>query len=289
MFQGVFPALVTPFKDGKVDENAVRRIVRYHLERKTTGVVPCGCTGEAATLSEAERDRMLRIALEEMGGRKPVIAGTGTNSTETTIKLSKAAVKAGADGILLITPYYNKPTQRGLYKHYETVAAQVDVPVMLYNVPSRTGVSIAPETVAELSRIDNITTLKEAGGSVDRVSEILNLCDITVLSGDDSLTLPMVSVGAKGVVSVAANIVPDDITDMIQNYFRGEVEQARILHKKLFPLMQLLFIETNPGPVKKAMELMQMIEGEPRAPLVPVSGNSEQTIWEGLKNYGLIP
>jgi 4-hydroxy-tetrahydrodipicolinate synthase len=253
-------------------------------------LVPAGCTGEAATLSPAERLAIIRAVLEERGAdsRVKVVPGTGTNSTASTVELSKAAEDAGADGILLITPYYNKPTQAGLIKHYETVASEVEIPMMLYNVPGRTGVNMLPETVAELAKIGNIVAVKEASGSVDQVSRIASLSNIEIMSGDDSLTLPMLAVGARGVVSVVANVAPDAVSRMVEAFAEGRADEARKLHLRLMDLFHVLFIETNPGPVKAALEMMGEGTGELRLPLVPVAEASKRRIGEVLKKLEVV-
>lgn len=288
MFKGSFVALVTPFKNGRVDERRVRELVEFHVKAKTDGLVPCGCTGEAATLTHSEQKKVIRIVIETANKRMPVIAGTGSNSTEEALDLTRYAKTAGADGALMITPYYNKPTPEGQYRHYATIAKAVDIPIVLYNVPSRTGISILPQTVARLAKIENIVAIKEASGSLDQVSQILSLCNITVLSGDDSLTLPMMAVGAKGVVSVVANIVPQDVREMVDFFFRGELDNAQKLHYKLLPLCKAMFYETNPIPVKTAMGLMKMIEPELRMPLCPPTKETLGKLKAALGEYGLL-
>jgi len=274
MFTGSFVATVTPMKNGEVDEKSLRGLLRMHLEAGTAGIVPAGCTGEAATLSSEEKLRMLAVCLEEVGDAMPVIPGTGSNSTAETLHLTRAAAAAGAHGALIITPYYNKPTPEGLYRHYREVALEVGIPIVLYNVPSRTGVNMLPETVARLSEIENIVAVKEASGSVDQVSEIAELCDITILSGDDPLTLPLMSVGARGVVSVVANVLPEMVAEMVEA-FPGRPSRAAELHHALRPISKALFFETSPGPIKYAMAELGLIEsGELRPPLVEVT---EQT------------
>ncbi len=283
MFEGSFVATVTPMKDGAVDEASLRKLLRIHRDSGTSGVVPAGCTGEAATLTFDERMRILDICLEEVGEAMPVIPGTGSNSTAETVRLTKAADDAGAAGALVITPYYNKPTPEGQYLHYRTVAEAVDIPIMLYNVPSRTGVNMLPETVARLFEIPNIVAIKEAAGSVDQVTAILGLCDITVLSGDDPLTLPMMAVGARGVVSVLANVLPGEIARMVAAHADDPVA-ARRLHQKLRPIMKALFVETNPGPVKYAMaELGLIASGELRLPLVEPGEESRRAMAPALE------
>jgi len=274
MFTGSFVATVTPMKNGEVDEKSLRGLLRMHLAAGTAGIVPAGCTGEAATLSAEERLRMLAVCLEEVGDAIPVIPGTGSNSTAETLHLTRAAAAAGAHAALIITPYYNKPTPEGLYQHYREVALEVGIPVVLYNVPSRTGVNMLPETVARLSEIENIVAVKEASGSVDQVSEIAELCDITILSGDDPLTLPMMSVGARGVVSVVANVLPDMVAEMVAA-FPGRPSRAAELHHALRPISKALFFETSPGPIKYAMAELGLIESDELRP--PLVGVTEQT------------
>ncbi len=283
MFEGSIVATVTPMKDGAADEASLRKLLRIHRDSGTSGVVPAGCTGEAATLTFDERMRILDICLEEVGEAMPVIPGTGSNSTAETVRLTKAADDAGAAGALVITPYYNKPTPEGQYLHYRTLAEAVDIPIMLYNVPSRTGVNMLPETVARLFEIPNIVAIKEAAGSVDQVTAILGLCDITVLSGDDPLTLPMMAVGARGVVSVLANVLPGEIARMVAAHADDPVA-ARRLHQKLRPIMKALFVETNPGPVKYAMaELGLIASGELRLPLVEPGEESRRAMAPALE------
>ncbi|MBI3315584.1 MAG: 4-hydroxy-tetrahydrodipicolinate synthase [Candidatus Omnitrophica bacterium] len=288
-FHGSLVALVTPFKNGKVDEKTLAKLVRHHIQAGTDGIVPVGTTGESPTLSHKEHERVIEIAVEAAHHEVPVIAGTGSNSTEEAISLTKFAKRSGADGALMVTPYYNRPTQEGLFRHYETVAKKVDIPIMLYNVPSRTGTTLLPETVARLSKIPNIVGIKEATGNMDQASHILSLCDITVLSGDDSLTLPLLALGAKGVISVIANVLPGDVSAMVDAFFAGNLQKARNLHMKLFPLCRAMFIETNPIPVKRAMKLLGLCSDELRLPLSPLSADHEKALIAALKAYGLKP
>jgi len=282
MFSGSIVALVTPMKDGRLDEESLRKLLRMHRTAGTAGVVPAGCTGEAATLTVEERERLTAVCLEEVGDVMPVIPGTGTNSTRTTIELTRAAKRAGAHAALVITPYYNKPTPEGQYRHYRALAEEGGLPIVLYNVPSRTGVSMLPETVARLSELPGIVAIKEAAGSLDQVSAILDLCDITVLSGDDSLTLPMLAVGAAGVVSVAANVVPGLVADMVAS-FAMDPAKARALHARLWPIARALFVETSPGPVKHAMKELGLIrDGELRPPLAPITEESRTRMARAL-------
>jgi 4-hydroxy-tetrahydrodipicolinate synthase len=271
MFRGSIVALVTPFKDNfDVDFDAYGRLVDFHLEQGTDGIVPCGCTGEAATLSHDEQRECIKFVVERVAGNVPVVPGTGSNNTKEALSLTAYAKEVGADGALLITPYYNKPTVAGQIAHYTSIAEAVDIPVVLYNVPGRTGTKMLPETIAELSKVPNIVAIKEACGSVDQVSEIRGLCDITVISGDDSLTLPMMSVGATGVISVAANIAPTKVAAMCCEFDKGNLAAAQQLHYELLPLFKGLFIETNPMPAKAALAKMGLIENRLRLPLTPM-------------------
>ncbi|MFN3532805.1 MAG: 4-hydroxy-tetrahydrodipicolinate synthase [Candidatus Brocadia sp.] len=289
MFEGSFVALVTPFKNGQIDYKKLKELVEFHIENGTNGIVPCGTTGESATLSFDEHERMIGEVVGMSAGRIRVLAGAGSNNTMEALRLTRHAKKVGADGALLITPYYNKPTPEGLYRHYKLIAEDVDIPIVIYNVPSRTGISILPETVAKLSEIKNIVGIKEASGSIDQTTQILQLCNITVLSGDDSLTLPIMSVGGKGVISVVANIVPADIAALTRYCLEGNFEAARKCHHKLFPLCKGMFIETNPIPVKTAMKLLGKINGEMRLPLCDMTKEHENQLKNTLKNYGLMP
>ena len=288
MFSGSIVALVTPFKDGKVDYKKLGELVEYHIENGTDAIVPCGTTGESPTLSHEEHERVVSEVIEKASGRITVIAGTGSNSTSEALRLTKSAKKAGANAALLITPYYNKPTQEGLYLHFKAIAEEVDIPIILYNVPSRTGVSITPETVAKLAEIKNIVGIKEASGSIDQTSQILQLCNITVLSGDDSLTLPIMAVGGKGVISVVANIVPKDTWKMAHDFSSGRLKDAQEMHRKLFPLCRAMFIETNPIPIKTAMRLLGRLNGEMRLPMCKMTKEHEAQLASALKKYGLL-
>ena len=290
MFEGTYVAMVTEFAGGRVDLDGVRSLAERLIAGGVNGLVPVGCTGEAATLSARERNDVIKAVLEARGDNKSVkvVPGTGTNATDTSVELTQAAADLGADGAMLITPYYNKPTQGGLIKHYQTVAEKVNIPIVLYNVPGRTGVNMLPDTVHELAAIDNIVAVKEASGSIDQVSRIVRSTSITVLSGDDPLTLPMMAVGAKGVVSVAGNVAPGDVSDMVSSFLAGDAEEARRIHLRLLPLFHVLFVETNPGPVKAALKLMGAGSGEVRLPLVPISGDSEGEVRAVLGGLGFI-
>ncbi len=288
-FKGSFVALATPFTDSlEVDYEAYGRLIDFQLENGTNGLVPCGCTGEAATLSHDEQKQCMRFAVERVAGKVPVVAGTGSNNTAEALELTRYAAEVGCDGALLITPYYNKPTPAGQVAHYTTIANAVDIPIMLYNVPGRTGTKMTAATIAILSQTPNITSVKEACGSVDQVTEICACCDITVLSGDDGLTLPMMAVGAQGVVSVAANVVPADVAELCRLADAGDYEQARKIHYKLTALFKALFVETNPMPVKAALARMGLIKNALRLPLVPLSESSYETVDASLKALGLL-
>ncbi|MDX9971365.1 MAG: 4-hydroxy-tetrahydrodipicolinate synthase [FCB group bacterium] len=288
MFRGSIVALVTPFKSNSdVDFDAYGRLIDWQIEQGIDGIVPCGCTGEAATLSHDEQEQVIRFATERIAGRVKVIAGTGSNSTREALRLTQYAKEVGADGALLITPYYNKPTPAGQIAHYKTIAEAVDIPIVLYNVPSRTGTNVLPETVAELNKVPNIVAVKEAAGSVDQVSQIRGCCDITVLSGDDSLTLPMMSVGATGVISVAANVVPAQSAQLCREFDNGNLAAAQKLHFELLPLFKALFIETNPMPVKAALAYMGLIENNLRLPLTPMQEAKFPPLEKALKDLGI--
>lgn len=290
MFEGSFVAIVTPFKNGKVDAPALRGLVEFHIENGTNGIVPCGTTGESATLNHAEHEEVIRIAVETCKGRIPVLAGTGSNATHEAIELTQRAQKIGADGALLITPYYNKPTQEGLFLHFSAVAKETDLPIMLYNVPGRTSINMVPGTVARLSAIKNIVGIKEASGSLVQVSEIIQSCgpDFEVISGEDALTWPILAIGGKGAISVTANLVPDKCARLYQAALSGDVETAKTLHYELLKLNDIMFIETNPIPVKTALALMGRIENEFRAPLCAPSEEHLSQLQAVLKAYALI-
>ncbi len=290
MFKGSIVAIVTPFKDGKIDEDAYRELIEFQIENGTSGIVPCGTTGESATLSFEEHKRMIKITVEAVKGRVPVIAGAGANSTKEAIELTQFAKEAGADATLQVVPYYNKPTQEGLYQHFVTILKEVPLPQVLYNIPSRTGVNLLPETVARLAEFKEIVAIKEASGDLVQMAKIMNLAGdkITLLSGDDNLTLPVLSIGGKGVISVIANIVPKETAQMISLWEKGEVEKARELYLKLLPLCQAMFYETNPIPVKTALSLMGKIKGELRLPLCPMSKENLERLKKVLRQYDLI-
>jgi 4-hydroxy-tetrahydrodipicolinate synthase len=290
MFSGAFTALVTPFRDGKIDEQALIRLVEFQLEKGINGLVPCGTTGESATLSHEEHNRVIDITIETAKGRVPVIAGTGSNSTAETLKLTKHAQEAGADAALLITPYYNKPTQNGLYEHYKKVAEEVDLPLVVYNVPSRTSLNMLPETVARLSEIKNIIGIKEATGNLKQVSDVIEYSreGFCVLSGDDFTTFPLLALGGHGVISVTSNIAPGDMSEMCSLFLSGKLEEAREMHYKLEKLNRVLFIETNPIPVKTALSIMGMVSEEFRLPLVKMAEDNRGKVKQAIGSYGLI-
>lgn len=288
MLQGVYTALVTPFKDGQVDWEAFEKLLEAQVAGKVAGIVPVGTTGESPTLSTEEHIKVIARAVEIINGRCQVIAGSGANSTEEAIYLTREAKAAGADATLQVTPYYNKPTQEGIYRHFLTVAEKTGMPVVLYNVPGRSGVPIATDTVARLANHPLMVAVKEAGGSVDRVSEILDKCDITVLSGDDSLTLPMISVGAKGIISVASNIIPAELSAMVDAAFKGDFATALQAHRKYYPLFRNLFIESNPIPVKAAMAMLDMIVPEYRLPLCEISASNAEILRSTLVKCGIL-
>lgn len=288
MFKGSFVAIVTPFKNGRLNEESLRELVQMHIANGTSGIVPCGTTGESATLTPEEHKKVIEIVISETAKKIPVIAGTGSNNTKEAIEYTKHAYDAGADAALVITPYYNKPTQEGLYYHYKAIATEVPIPIVVYNVPGRTGVSIEPETVARLSELSNIVAIKEASGQMDQISKIMSLCGITVLSGDDSMTMPIMAIGGRGVISVIANIVPADMKELTSAMEDGDIESARELHYKLFDLCKVMFIETNPIPIKTAMAMKGMIEEEFRLPLVSPTEKSRSLIKRQLEQYGLL-
>lgn len=288
LLQGVYTALVTPFKDGKVDWQAFEKLLEAQVAGKVAGVVPVGTTGESPTLSNEEHIEVIARTVEIINGRCQVIAGTGANSTEEAIYLTREAKAAGADATLQVTPYYNKPTQEGIYRHFSSVADETGLPVVLYNVPGRAGVPIATETIARLSANPLMVAVKEAGGSVDRVSEILELCDITVLSGDDSLTLPMISVGAKGIISVASNLIPGELSEMVAAALAGDFATALKAHRKYYSLFRNLFIESNPIPVKAAMGMTGAITPEYRLPLCEMSAAHAEVLKKTLVDCGIL-
>ncbi len=289
MFHGAIVAIVTPFRSGKVDGPALRKLVEFQIAGGTDGIVPCGTTGESPTLSYEEHERVIDIVVAGAAGRVPVIAGTGSNNTKEAILLTRYAKKAGADGALVITPYYNKPTQEGLYRHFRAVAESADIPIVLYNVPSRTGVNMTAQTVARLATVPNIVGVKEASGNLHQVSEILRSAPKTfcVLSGDDGLFFPMLALGAKGVISVVSNVAPRAMADLYDSFVMGEISRAREIHFRLWPLFHALFIETNPIPVKTALAMMKRIRDEIRLPLCPMSDANRKILAKVISDLKL--
>jgi len=287
--EGSFVAIVTPFTaDGKnVDHEALEKLVEFQINGGTDGIIPAGTTGETPTLSHEEHKKVIETVVRKVNKRIKVIAGTGSNSTEKTIEMTKFAKEVGADAALVVVPYYNKPTQEGLYLHYKAVA-EVGLPIVLYNVPSRSGAGLTPKTIARLAKLPNIVAVKEAAGSLDQVSEILSLCDITVLSGDDSLTLPIIAVGGKGVISVIANIVPDKLKKLVTLALAGDYETARTVHIELFRLSRAMFVESNPIPVKTAMGLIGLCDSTLRLPLSPLQPENLPALRHVLVEAGLL-
>jgi 4-hydroxy-tetrahydrodipicolinate synthase len=291
IFRGAFVAIVTPFIDGQVDEQGLIDLIEFHIANGTNGIVPCGTTGESATLSHEEHHRVVELTVKTVNGRVPVVAGSGSNSTSEAINLTRHAKDAGVDGVLMVSPYYNKPSQEGLYQHYKAVAEAVDVPIILYNVPSRTSSNILPQTVARLAQIDNIVGIKEATADLNQISEVIRLCpdDFSVLSGDDFTSMPTVLIGGTGVISVTSNVAPRDMAEMMEAALAGDVAKAKQMHYKLFPLMQAMFYDTNPVPAKKSLELMGKIKsGTPRLPLCSIDDDSLGRLKGALSAYGLI-
>jgi len=289
MFKGCFVAVVTPFRKGEIDEAAFKELVRFLVEKGVDGIVPCGTTGESPALSREEQRRLIKLAVKETRKRVAVIAGTGSNNTKEAEELTEFAKDCGADGALVVAPYYNKPTPRGLESHYRRLE-RIGLPLVIYNIPSRTGINIPPSLVAKLSQLNNIVGIKEASGSMDQVSSIIAQSEpnFSVLSGDDSLTLPILSLGGVGVVSVVANILPKETHDLVSSYLRGDIERAKQLHYKLFDLFKAMFIETNPLPIKTAMARLGMIEKEWRLPLEAMEKENEEKLERALSSYGLI-
>ena len=289
--KGVYTALVTPFKDYAVDEQALRRLVQLQLEGGVDGIVPCGTTGEASTLDYDEHERVIELVIECVKGAVPVIAGTGSNSTKEAIELTAKAKEIGVDMCLLTTPYYNKPTQEGLYRHYKKIAEEVDIPLVLYNIPGRTGINMTPETTKRLAEIPNVVAIKEASGSLVQVAEIYRLTEgkFTILSGDDNLFLPMMSVGAVGVISVLSNMMPAQLRALYTAFLEErDIKKACEMNARLMPLFQGIFIETNPIPVKEALYYMGIIEEEFRLPLCTMSDANKAVFKNLLREYGLL-
>jgi len=288
LFKGTYVALVTPFKDGLVDFDTLDKLVDFHVKAGIAGIVPCGTTGESPTLSHEEHDAGIARVIKRNNGRLHIMAGTGSNSTAEAVRLTRHAEENGADSALIVAPYYNKPTQEGLYQHYKAVAEATKLPIVIYNIPGRCGVEIAPETIAKLSKIKNIRAVKHATGSMDGASALRAMCDIEILSGDDSMTLPLMAIGGTGVISVIANIVPKDTKALTDAALAGDFRKAEKLHRKLFPLSKNMFIATNPIPVKAAMGMLGMCSDELRLPMCQMDDALKQKLRQTLVEYGLL-
>jgi len=288
-FAGLTVALVTPFRNGDIDFAGIGKLVDWHVEQGTDCVSPVGTTGEAPTLDHDEHERVIAAVVESAAGRIKVMAGTGSNSTREATRLTRFAKKVGADGVLLVGPYYNKPTQEGYYRHFAAIAEAVDIPIVLYNIPGRTGSNILPETIARIAQCPTVVAVKEATGLLDQASQIAALCDLTLLSGDDSLTLPLMSIGGRGVVSVVGNIVPRDMKALVSAFDAGKFDEALRWHRKLFPLCRdMLGVATNPIPLKTAMKLLGRDTGDLRLPMCPLDAASEERVRQTLVQYGLL-
>jgi len=291
MIHGSIVAVVTPFNNGNIDEEAFKNLIEFQIENGTHGIVPCGTTGEAPTLSHEEHEYVIELTVKTVKERIPVIAGTGSNSTEEAIGLTKFAEKVGADAALLVVPYYNKPTQEGLFLHFKKIASEVEIPLLLYNIPGRSGINMNPETIARLSRdCTNIIGVKEASGSIQQASKILYLCgmDFVLLSGEDALNFPLLSIGGKGFITVTANVAPRDVSELYNMFIKGEINQSRELHYKLHPLNEAMFLETNPIPVKAALSLMGKVKSEYRLPLSRINDINLEKLKSTLQEYSLI-
>jgi 4-hydroxy-tetrahydrodipicolinate synthase len=290
MFKGAMVAIVTPFKNGKVDEGKLRELIEFQIVNGTDGIVPCGTTGESPTLSHEEHDRVIEITVDAVRKRVPVIAGTGSNATAEALRLTKHAHEVGADGVLVVCPYYNRPSQEGLYQHYKFIAENVSIPIIVYNIPGRTGVNLLPETLARLAKIPNIVGTKEASGSLKQMHEVISLCgpDFAVLSGDDFFTYPLLCLGGHGIISVVSNVAPADMAGLVDAFAAGELKKAKDLHFKMAPLIDSLFIETNPVPVKAALAMMGKIDYEVRLPLEKMAQGNYEKLKKIMSAYGLI-
>ena len=290
MIQGAIVAIVTPFKNGQVDEEKYRELIEFQITNGTHGIVPCGTTGESATLSHSEHKRVVEICLDQVKKRVPVIAGTGSNNTAEALELTKHAQAAGADATLMITPYYNKPTQEGIFQHFKLIAENTNIPIIVYNVPGRTALNLLPDTVARLAKLPTIVGIKEATGDLNQGAKVIRLCpnDFIVLSGDDFTAFPLMCIGGRGVISVIANVVPGDMAGMCNAFFAGDYAKAKALHYKMFPLMEAMFFETNPVPAKTALKLLGKLNGEVRLPLCAMSAANEDRLRQVMVNYGLI-
>jgi 4-hydroxy-tetrahydrodipicolinate synthase len=292
MFSGTFTALVTPFRNGEVDVEALEGMVEFQIQHGVSGLVPCGTTGETPAMSEAEDRVVVGTVVRIANGRVPIIAGTGSNSTDMAIKYTKMAQEVGADGSLQVAPYYNKPTQEGLYRHFAAIAESTALPLVLYNIPGRTGVTISADTIARLAEIPNIVGVKDSTLSMNMISDVIRLCgeEFDVLSGDDPMTLPLVALGGRGVISVASNVAPGAVSDMVRAVLEGDWERGRELHYELLPLFRALFVETNPIPVKTAASLLGLCSDEMRLPLVPMEGENLRALQETLdRSAHLLP
>jgi len=290
MFEGTHTAIITPFRNGALDEPALRAIVERQIEAGIDGLVPCGSTGESATLSHDEHQRVVEVTIEAAAGRVPVIAGTGSNSTAEAISLTQHAKDAGAAGALLLSPYYNKPTQEGIYEHYAAVAVETGLPLVIYNIPGRTASNISPDTIGRLAQIENIVGVKEACGDLDQIAHVVAACpeDFAVLSGDDCLTLPLMSVGGKGAISTTSNVAPGPVAELVRTFAAGDFARARQLHHELLPLFDALFCETNPIPVKAACAALGWCDGEIRLPLTPITAPNLERLQVVLKDLGIL-
>ena len=290
MFTGSMVAIVTPFRDGSVDWQSLEALVEFHIQNGTHGIVPCGTTGESATLSHQEHDEVIQAIVKAVNKRVPVIAGTGSNSTDEAVRLTREAEKSGADGALMISPYYNRPTQEGIFQHYKKVAASVGIPIIVYNIPGRTGSKIEPETLARLAEIKNIAGVKEATGSVDQAIEVIRLCGdgLAVYSGEDSLTFSLMALGGRGVISTVANIAPKEMSQLTEACLGGQWEKGRELQFKLIPLIRSIFIETNPIPVKTALSLMGRCTPDLRLPLTPMAEGNVKKLKQAMTVFGLL-
>ncbi|MFP4465940.1 MAG: 4-hydroxy-tetrahydrodipicolinate synthase [Candidatus Goldiibacteriota bacterium] len=289
MFEGSYVAIVTPFKNGKIDEEAFARLIEMHANAGTDGILPCGTTGESPVLTQKEHEDVISMTVRLVNKRMKVMAGTGSNCTAEAVEYTKSAEKAGADAALVVNPYYNKPGQRGLYEHFKTIARSVKIPIIVYNIQSRTSVNVETSTLEKLAEIENIKGVKEASGSLSQMSDVIRRCgdDFDVLSGDDALTLPLLAVGGKGIISVAANIIPQDVKALVEAFNKNDIKEARRLHNKMAPLVKAMFCETNPVPLKAAMAMMGMIEPEIRLPLTEPSDENKALIKKALEDYGL--
>ena len=290
MLKGAFTAMITPFRDGQVDFDRLAANVQFQLENGIDGLVPVGTTGESPTLNHDEHRVVIERVVEYAAGRGPVIAGTGSNSTSEALQLTEHAKKVGADAVLMVNPYYNKPTQEGLYRHFRTIADEVDIPIVLYNIPGRTGITMSPQTIARLAEQANIVAVKEATGSLNIASEIATLCPserLTILAGDDALTVPLMSIGAQGAISVVSNLMPDRIKALTEAALAGDFQTARNMHRNLFPLFDVMFIETNPIPIKTAMAMAGMDTGELRLPLCEMAPSNREKLQRCLNEYGV--